>query len=159
MSVRAPSAVYDLIGALVEQLPGAVPDGVVVYDGFPTGEGYAAEWVLIGVEDPMIRGAATSATTQQEWASIGANAREETGEITCAASSWNGNADPKLARARVAEITSSIEMYLRENYDLGLSQYAALWTGYGSRTALRQAQDDKGAEALVVFTIAFTARI
>lgn len=152
------SAVYALIDALVDQLPDVVPADVRVYDGFPTDETYAHEWILVGVEDPMIRGAASSAVASQEWATIGAGARDETGEITCAASSWNGNGDARLARQRVKSITDAVEQHLRGNTDLGLTDLV-LWTGYGPRTTLRQSQDDKGAEALVVFTIAYRARL
>lgn len=156
----ATSAFYAVLRALFEQLgaDGVLPEGCDLYDGLPTDHGYADDFLLIGVEDPEIRGAASSATASQEWAHATGSARDETGEVTCAARSSNGDADPQAARDGVEAITTAVETYLREHRDLGLTD-VVLWAGYGLRSALKQAQDNDGAEALVVFTIAYRARL
>lgn len=156
----ATSAVFDLIDALVPALRTALPS-VTVYDGWGNSDEAAGDFVMIGIEDADVEGAAFSADARQEWATAGsAGTRDETGEITCLALSWNGNsgeAGARQARASLKATTAAVENVLRANPSLGVD--GVLWTGYGSSTQLTQDQSDGGAMALVVFRIAFRARI
>ena len=150
------SAVPSIIDALVTAARAALTD-VAVYDGYGVSDD-PGDFLMIGVEDVDGQDQARSADSSQTWAGTGIGApRDESGEITCAALSWNGDADQKAARDGAYAITAAVENLLRENPALGLP--TVLWTGYGSSTQLTQDQSDGGAMALVVFRIAFRARI
>lgn len=151
----ATSVVPALIDALVEQATAALPD-VNVYDGFGV-TADPGDFLMIGVEDPDAEDAAFSADARQEWANANHTTRDESGEITCCAVSWNGDADQKTARDGAYAITAAVETCLRETPALGLDNL--LWTGFGSSTQLSQVQGDSGAAAMLVFRIAFRARI
>lgn len=153
----ATSVVPDLIDALVTAAGAAL--SVTVYDGIGVTDD-PGDFLMVGVEDPDLEGAAFSADVKQEWAAVGTGApRDETGEITCAALSWNGNgyAGVKQARDGAYAITEAVENLLRANPSLGVA--GVLWTGFGTTSQLSQAQDAQGASALLVFRINFRARI
>lgn len=151
----ATSVIPDLIDALVTAATAQLPS-VRVYDGEGASDD-PGDYLMIGVDDPDSDGMKRAATAKQSWANANHTARDEVGTITCAALSWNGNGDQKAARDGAYAITDAIENYLRTNYSLGLS--TLLWTGFGPDLDLTQLQGDSGALALVVFTIAFQARI
>lgn len=152
----ATSVIPDLIDALVAAATTALPS-VNVTDGIGVTDD-PGDFLMIGVEDPDIEGAAFSADTRQDWAAVGTGApRDESGEITCVALSWNGDGNAKAARDGAYAITAEVEDLLRADPDLGVS--ALLWTGFGSSSQLSQAQGDGGASALLVFRINFRARI
>lgn len=153
------SVVPDLIDALFTKATDAL-EGVTVYDGFGVTND-PGDFLMIGVEDPDSQDAAYSAETEQDWAEVGANLgsaeRDETGTLTCAALSWNGDANQKQARDAAYAITSKLEDLLRADPTLGLT--SLLWTSFGTSSQLSQAQDSQGALALLVFRIYFRARI
>lgn len=152
----ATSVIPALIDALVSAALAALPT-TLVFDGIGMTDD-PGDFLMIGVEDPDIEGAAFSADTRQEWASVGTGApRDEQGEITCVALSWNGNSDPKAARDGAYAIAAAVENLLRANPSLGVA--GLLWTGFGSSSQLSQAQGSGGASALLVFRINFRARI
>lgn len=151
----AVSVVPALIDALFAAATTALPN-VNVYDGFGVSE-EPGDFLMIGVEDPDIESAATSANSSQSWAHIGAVSRDEEGEITCAALSWNGDANAKAARDAVYATAEAVATLLRANPSLSLS--TLLWTSYGTTTELSQQQGEGGASALVVFKVNFRARI
>lgn len=156
----ATTVVFALVDALVEQLRIELP-GVQVYDGFGL-SGDPGDFLMVGVEDPDAQASATAAESEQTWAGLGAKARDETGSVTCAALSWNGNAGDdgqQEARAGAKAITDAIENHLRADPNLGGTVPGLMWTGFGTRFRLVQDQTDTGAMALAVFEIAFKARI
>lgn len=151
----ATSAIFDVITALVE-LADETLTSVRVYDGFGVSDD-PGDFLMIGVEDPDLDSAATSGGSQQEWAHANFTARDETGEITCAALSWNGEGDQRAAREAVRDTLAAFAAAIRENPSLGLS--SVMWTSYGTDTQLLQAQGESGAEALVIFKVMFRARL
>lgn len=152
----ATSVVPDLIDALVSTSRTALPD-VNVYDGVSVTLD-PGDYLMVGVEDPDLEGAVFSADTRQEWATVGTGApRNEEGDVTCVALSWNGDGDQKVARDAAYAIAAGLEDALRANPSLGVS--SLLWTGFGSSSQLSQAQGKGGASALLVFRIHFKARI
>lgn len=152
----ATSVVPAAIDALVAAARIALPD-VLVHDGIGQTDD-PGDFLMIGVEDPDIEGAAFSADTKQDWAAVGTGApRDEQGDITCVALSWNGDGDPKAARDGAYAIAAAVEDLLRNTPALGVPQL--LWTSFGSSSQLSQAQGDGGASALLVFRINFRARI
>ena len=156
------SVVFPLINALVDHFTEALPD-VEVHDGFGVSD-HADDFLMVGVEDPN-GSEATSADAQQTWAGLGANARNETGTVTCAALVWRGNpgdTGQREARDAAAAIVAAVENSLRGEPGephLGGVVPGLMWVGFGSRVRLVQDQTESGPMALVVFDIDFKARI
>lgn len=151
----ATSVVPALIDALLALANANLTD-VLVLDGYGQTDD-PGDFLMIGIEDPDSDGAGFSADARQEWANANYTARDETGDITCVALSWNGDGDAKLARDTAYGITSALEDALRLTPSLGVE--GLLWTGFGSTTQLSQAQGTGGASALLIFRISFRARI
>lgn len=150
----ATSAIPALIDALVLKLTNALP-GIIVSDGIGN-FGDTGDFLMIGVDDPDKPDAATTASSQQAWASANHTTRDESGEITCAALSWNGDAGAKAARDAVFATCAAVENLLRQNPSLDVP--GLLWTSYGTNTTLTQDQTTS-ATAMVVFSVYFRARI
>jgi hypothetical protein len=154
----ATSTVPALIDALVTNARTSLPD-VDVYDGFGMSDD-PGDFLMIGVEDPDLAQAATSAQAQQAPATMGMQrSRDETGSVTCAALSWNGDADPKAARDGAFATVAAVEDMLRLNPSQGLGAEGLFVCQFGGNLTLSQQQDGDGASALVVFTVDFRARI
>lgn len=149
------SVVPALIDALLAAAKTELPSTLVL-DGFGVTDD-PGDYLMIGVEDPDLEGFAFSADARQEWANVNHLVRDESGDITCAALSWNGDGDQKAARDAVYATAGAVENLLRDNPSLGVA--GVLWTGYGSSAQLMQNQDKHGAIALLVFRINFRARI
>lgn len=128
---------------------------VIVYDGFGTSD-EPGDFLMIGVDDPESVNTAFSADSVQQWAHANYTARDEEGDVTCAALSWNGDCDQKAARDAVFAITAALENLLRADPTLA---GAVLWSSYGTSTQLTQNQSNDGAMSLVVFKVHFRARI
>lgn len=153
----ATSAIPALIDELVARATTALPDVIVIDGDDPTDDSRDA--LFIGIEDPDDE-KATAARAQQEWPHIGHSARDQSGEILCAALAWNGNTSVKQARDAAYAMTAAIEDFLRAEPDLGLRDAAGvMWTGFGTREELIQFPTTSGATALLIFSIAFQARI
>lgn len=151
------TVVLDLIDALVAQAPAQMPAGVQVYDFNSVSED-PGDFLMIGVEDPDTEDADFSAESTQEWATaLGNMDRDERGEVTCAALSWNGNGNAVTARAAVKAILAGLATLLHTTPALGVE--GALWTGFGSRMTVNQIASEDGVRVLVVFRIAFVARV
>lgn len=153
------SAVPAVIDALVTMATAAVPSGTVVSDGLSF-SGEVGNYLMIGVEDPEVELAQRSARTAQEWPHAGTGARDEKGEITCAALSWTGDSGPtsaKAARDACYATADALSAALRANPSLGVD--SVLYASYGTGDSLSQAQDKHGAYALLIFRVAFHARL
>lgn len=150
------SAIYEVLDKLAENLATAL-DPTPVFDGFPDTDDPGLSYLVVGVPDPNDESAADSASSQQSWAHANHTARDESGDVFCAAVFTDPNGSAATARAGVKAITAGVEDYLRTNYTLDLAQI--LWTGYGANTSLQQDLDDSGATAQVTFSISFRARL
>lgn len=156
----ANTVVFALIDRLLDVFTEVLPD-VMVYDGFGVSDD-PGDFLMIGVEDPDAQDSATAAESEQKWAGLGAKSRDESGTITCAALSWNGNGaagGQKEARAGAKAIVDAVENVLRADPNLDDIVPGLMWTGFGTRFRLVQDQNSTGAMALAVFDIAFRARI
>lgn len=149
------SVVPSLIDALIATATSALSD-VNVYDGYGV-TADPGDFLMVGIEDPDTDGAGFSADSRQEWANANHTARDEEGDITCVALSWNGDGEAKAARDKAYAITAQLEDALRVNPSLGVA--SLLWTGFGSTSQLTQLQGTGGASALLTFRIHFRARI
>jgi hypothetical protein len=154
----ATSQVPALIDALVTNATAALPT-TTVYDGFGISDD-PGDFLMVGVEDPDLQGAATSAQFAQVPATMGpARTRDETGSVTCAALSWNGDGDQKAARDAAFTIVAAVESMLRNDPSQGLGPGGYFVVQFGGTGTLTQQQDDNGALALVIFTVTYRARI
>ncbi|WP_374457714.1 hypothetical protein [Nocardioides sp.] len=154
----ATSAIPEVIDALVS-LANANLSGVIVSDGIGVTDD-PGNFLMVGVEDPDLEGAAFSADVKQEWAAANYTARDEEGDITCVALGWvgeSGSEGQKAARDAVYAITDALETALRANPSLDLP--TVLWTSFGTSSQLSQAQGAGGSSALIVFRIHYRARI
>lgn len=160
MSVYPTSLVPAIIDAMVAQvvpyLPVATP-AVKVYDGFGITEDPAINVLMIGVDDADAKDAALSAEAHQDWAFVGNLRRDEEGFISCAAVSWDGDANMKAARDGAYAIMGAVEQLCRNAPTLGISNLVA--TSFGGRTTLSQNQAQQGSIAVVGFRVNFHGRL
>ncbi|MFI6296707.1 hypothetical protein ACIBEJ_34315 [Nonomuraea sp. NPDC050790] len=148
---RAP-AVIDALVALCRAAPAL--DGVAVHDGPHVTSSPLKAVVCIGWDGDEDNDAAVEA--QQEWASIGQKAKNETLQVTCAAVAWNGGTVTKTARDRAYALVGAVEDALRSDPALGFPPptIVAMTTGNAF-----QRQDAGGVQCRVVFTVAVHTRI
>lgn len=156
----ATTVIPAVIDALVDQTRAAVTTSgakISVYDGYGLSDD-PGDFLMVGVEDPETQGFTTSASAGQNWAETGQSAeRDDIGDVTCCAMSWNGDADQKAARDRAFAVVGVVEDLLRTDSQLGLDDL--LWAEIGPQMELHQIQDDSGAAAWVIFRVHYEARI
>lgn len=151
------SALPGVIDALVTLSRTALPS-LQVYDGIGISDD-PGDFLMVGVEDPDIEGAAFSADVQQERLAMSTAApRREAGTVTCCALSWNGDGDQKAARDAAFATVAAVETILRSTSPtLGVS--TVLKTELGDRITVSQAQGDTGASCMAIFSVAYLAHI
>lgn len=149
---RAPAAI-DALVALAEGLPAL--EGVAISDGQTLDGGTAKDRLCIGW-DGNDDGDNQAVASSQEWAGLGAKAKDESLIITCAVIAGTGNGDVKPMRDRAYEILGAFADGLRADPSLGFPPptLAALRVG-----DLFQEQTDRGPEARVVFQVGVQTRI
>ena len=154
----ATSIIPALIDALVAAARTALPDRLV-HDAFGMTSD-PGDFLMVGVDDPSGPTPATSADWAQSWAGLGNHARDESGMITCAAYSWNGDggdAGQKAARDAAFATMAAVETFLRADPTLGV--ITSGWVQMGASLNLSQGPAEYGVDALLVFQVAFQARI
>ena len=151
------TAVPVVVTALIDGLTAALPT-VDVRDSW-TDTADPGDFLMVGVEDPDAVGYESSATAEQEWATIGNYSREESGEVVCCALSWNGDADPAAARAAAYGVVDAVAAWLKGDPTMGVTSVVNLRAEFAGRHTLNQARTDVGAVALVTFTVSFKARV
>lgn len=152
------SVIPTLIDAIVAAARAALP-ATQVYDGYAVTQD-PGDFLMVGVNDPDAGDDAFSAESEQEWAHAIGGVRDERGDVTCVALSWNGDGNAKTARDRAFAIVAGVEGAVRPAGAPGtLSVPGVLWLAYGTQTQLLQQQGDSGAVAKVIFTVNFRARV
>lgn len=152
----ASSRVPALIDALVAALQASVDlSGVNIVDGPLVSNSAAAEWVFVGYDgDPGGEGQATS--TQQQWAGIGAKAKNEEISLTCAVLVRSGSTDVKPLRDRAYQIFAAAEAVVRADPALTLPPPTVCDISDHNFFAEQTAQ---GLQGRLPFTITCTTRI
>lgn len=152
----SPSAVPAVIDYLVT-LAATVDD--VVYDGPPSTNANEKSFTAIGWDGDTDNLYATFARIEQEWAEIGALAKNEIGHIECAVVRRTGDKLPKIPRDLAFTGVSAFEAALRAALRTDATlQALVLWIGVTSGE-LEQGQTDNGVRARVSFTVDYMARI
>lgn len=156
MSTARSSVIPDLIDALVAA-GGLLGLDLTVTDGLPT-VANSGTYLSVGVDDPGVTRAATSARSTTEWAGAAlVNGLNEAGEVTCAAWSQRGDSDARQARDEVFVVHAALMAYVRSHVGLGVP---GVWdTRVGGADEFSQNQTEYGAIAVLRFAVAFKARI
>lgn len=143
------SRVPDLIDALVARLrTDEALAGVGVTDGPEVTEADLDDWVLVGYDgDPS--GMFLAATTEEEWAGLGAS-REEAIQLPVTLLVRRGDTDVRAARNRVYALGDTVQAILHADPTIGLS---GVQSAIGS-TGLFQTQSDQGIQTRLVLTLA-----
>lgn len=146
----------DVIDALVTQYTSALTN-FTVYDGVGASND-PGNFLMVGVPDPDSEQTPTSAEASQEWAGLGARARDEAGSVTCCALAWNGETSGlRDARSVIRGMLNTISALHRDDPTIGIG--AVMWTGLGQNIRIDQIQSDAGSMVLVVFDVMFKARV
>lgn len=153
------SRVPDVIDALVTLFTASPNLGdAKVLDGPPVTDSPLFEAIYVGYDgDPD--GGAETATFEQEWAGLGARAKNETVTVTCAVIAWKGDnnaAARKARRVRAFALLGVVEAIVRADPSLGFPPptVAAMASGQ-----LFQRQTASGFEARIPFQIQVQTRI
>ncbi|MCW5252216.1 hypothetical protein [Streptomyces sp. SHP 1-2] len=122
--------------------------GVRVSDGPEVTGDAALDWLIVGFDgDPS--GDFEAAQSTSVGTDLGAG-REEDWQVTVAAIAQRGDTDVVTARARAYEIGGRVAAWLQADPALGLP---SLQAGIGA-TRLTQDQTDRGAQAVLLMTVA-----
>ena len=143
-------------GAVVDALVTLVDATSVthVFDGPPNTADTLDEYVIVGgTDDPDD----DAGEFDQDWAGIGRQSKNETGEVTCAVLVGTGNDVVKTARDRALVVVGEIETALRADPTLG-GVLSAGWS-HLSEGRPRQRRNANGLYVRVTFTVAFQSRI
>ena len=125
-----------------------------VYDGPNFDDSVEGTAVWVGY-DPTDENA-QAVVTEQEWAEVGARAKNETGTVTCTVGAWSGDPSTTGRREDIAAALSALEAAHRADVTLG---GACLYSNFGERVTLHQQLTENGNEVLALFTVSFMSRI
>lgn len=142
----------DLTDALLSASTAALPD-VTVTDGLAF-EWNTGDYLMVGVDDPDGLKAQAGNGEQEQPTN---NDRDESGDLTCAALSMNGQADQKAARNAVFGLMAAVEGLLRAGRVVVTG--VKFWQLDLASFAYSQNIPDLGTSALLVFRIHYVARI
>ena len=143
-------------GAVVDALVSLIDATTVthVFDGPPHTADTLDEYVIVGgTDDPDD----DAGEVRQEWNGLGAGAKQETGEVTCAVLVGTGDDVVKTARDRALVVLGEVETALRADKTLGgviVSGWCSLAEGRPS-----QRRNANGLYARVVFTVSYQTHI
>ncbi len=151
-----PSILPELIDELVARCKTALPD-VHVSDGAEQANNLdMGDYLWIGLDDPSSISPRDAAVSTQEWKAATYTLRREEGSITCAATTWRGDPETKLARDAAFAIASTVQGFLRERNSL--STPGLLWTSYTNQHLSQSAGND-GVNVILRFDIEFRAQL
>lgn len=148
-----------VVPALIDALIAAAQAGGIanVLDGPAiSGNAEAGDYLMIGVDDPDNETDTFTGAGRQKWAHTGARVRDEEGSITCAAYSWNGDGNQKVARDAVFALAEVVVDAAVALPSMGIANN--MWVEPMADHNLTQDQGEWGAMALLVFTIEFQGR-
>ncbi|MFJ4735284.1 hypothetical protein ACIP6V_23925 [Streptomyces sp. NPDC088770] len=151
MASPSPSRVPQLIDNYLARLAAAPGlSGVKIVDGPLVSLSGAREWLFVGYDgDP--EGEANVASTTQTWAGLGARAKNEEIQLTCAILVRRGSTAVRPLRDRAFAIFAEAEAVVRADPSLGLPPPTVCSI---TETAFSAPQTDKGIEGRLAFTLA-----
>ncbi|HWU24080.1 MAG TPA: hypothetical protein VN088_21270 [Nocardioides sp.] len=154
--MTAPSRVPELVDAFVAALTASADlAGVKVVDGPLVTDSAATEWVFVGYDaDPQ--GEYATASTTQQWAGLGAKAKNEDIQLTCAVLVRKGATAVKPCRDRTFALFAAVEAVVRADPALGLPPPTVCSI---SETNFHTEQTDKGVQGRMPFILSCSTRI
>lgn len=151
-SSRVPALIDAFLAALTAD---AGLTGVQVVDGPLVTDSAATEWVFVGYDaDP--EGEYMTAQTTQQWAGLGAKAKNEDITLTGAVLVQQGSTAVKPCRDRTFAIFAEVESVVRANPSLGLPTPTVCSI---SEHTFHTEQTDRGIRGRLPFTLTCTTRI
>jgi hypothetical protein len=155
------------------RLPGADADETltIVFDGpeWQISGDTGATFLVVGgtIEDDA------QGNAEQEWATIGGRARDERGEVTCNAvaqlgllnlsdASLDASASQdtwRSLRATAFAIVASVELALRTDPSLGITNVPYMIAEIGTDTTVRQYMTETGSVVSIAFSVKYKTRI
>lgn len=151
----AVTVLFDVIDAVLAQLPTVVRSDVLVTDCYPP-EDYLGDFVAVGVEDPVSPDRADSADAQMDWAHASGRSVDEVGSVRCVIGAYDGDTIA-AARDRVKVTLDAIDTHIRDQVPpIGLPRLVACRIG---AVRLYQQAADFGFVALLAFSLDYRARI
>lgn len=153
------SRIPETIDAIVAELKTAFENtNTAVFDGPVLSGDYMANCVYIGYDGDPSYAEELSSTTQQKWAGLGQDRRDEENVITCAIVTVTGDdlSSWKPARDATYSLLEVIGQTLRSDPSLGLPppSVAEVWPG-----EYRQEAGPAGYQARLVFSIHQNTRV
>ncbi|MFB7595758.1 hypothetical protein [Streptomyces sp. NPDC056160] len=154
--MAAPSRVPELIDAFLAALQASAGlSGVRVVDGPLVSNSAATEWVFVGYDgDPS--GEFATASTSQQWAGLGAKAKNEDILLTGAVLVQRGSTAVRDCRLRCYGIFAAVETVVRADPALGLPPPTVCSI---SETSFHTEQTERGVQARMPFTLTCSTRI
>lgn len=128
-----------------------------VFDGPPVTTTPGAKFVVVGGDGADDGNGVDAGSINQDWAGLGAFAKDETGEITCAVWSADGNTSLKDNRDAALVMLGEVEAAIRTDPTLG-GVVASGWLNVSSAT-INQRQNTEGSSVRITFTVGYQARI
>lgn len=136
---------------------GAADPPVLVLDGVDGTDLSALRVLFVGVADAQADEAVESGTGTQEWAGLGAMAKNDLITITSTIRAWSGDTSIRAARRAAFDVLGAVENLVRADAKLGGT---VLFTLPGiTNVRYRAGVGKQGAIAEVVFDLAAKARI
>lgn len=143
-------------GAVVDALVALfATTGRTVYDGPTLSGDRPTEYVVVGGTEDSDDDAGEFT---QDWAGIGAKAKNETGEVVCALLVSTGDGDVRTARDAALSFLSTLGDLLRADPNLAGALGPAGWCHLASGRP-SQRQTSEGVYVRVAFTIVYQSRI
>ncbi|MCI3277525.1 hypothetical protein [Streptomyces cylindrosporus] len=151
-SSRVPELIDNFVAALTAA---SGLSGVQVVDGPFVTDSAATEWVFVGYDgDP--EGEYMTAQTTQEWAGLGAKAKNEAILLTCAVLVRRGTTDVKACRKRTFEIFAEVEAVVRADPSVGMPPPSICSI---AEHTFHTEQTDRGIQGRMPFTLTSSTRI
>lgn len=150
------STIPAVIDALIASFGTALGTSNVM-DGPGVTDDTLTDYVLVGVADPDADSVAEAATSQQSWAWLGHQMRDETVVVHCVAVSWNGDGVAKTARDSVFSMVATVTTAIQNDPTYGVS--GALYVQGVTSMSLHQLSDENGTIAFLPFDVTVRSRI
>lgn len=151
-----PEVLDALISAGRALLDEGIPDGHWTTTDGPDTSGDTGNFLMVGVDslEPL---RVPTASGEQTWPLATNHQRAEDIKINCCLWARDGAADLKTARAVVFDAYARLGDHLRNNPTLDVA--GVIKTTLGADLDFTQERNDSGAEALLVFRVAYQARL
>jgi hypothetical protein len=154
------SMIPSVIDALISCLQG---QSFTVIDGPGNTDDNIRSALFVGLNNPDSPDVIGAAVSDEQWAWLGHDVRDETAQIHCLAEAWNGDADQKAARDTVFGTLTTVTTMIQNNPQLCPDNDTSkpgtvMWVQSIGSLSFDQTQDANGAYARLGFDITLRGR-